>query len=51
MAKLKTIISTLGILIASPVFAQTLDTEALARFSPSTQRDVFEVCGLAKLSA
>ncbi len=51
MTKLKAIISTLGILIASPVFAQTLDTEALARFSPSTQRDVFEVCGLAKLSA
>lgn len=51
MAKLKTIISTLTILFSVPVFAQTLDTEALAKFSPSTQRDVFEVSSLAKLTA
>ena len=50
MAKLKTIISTLLILFSVPVFAQTLDTEALAKFSPSTQRDVFEVSGLVKLT-
>jgi hypothetical protein len=50
MAKLKTIISTLIILFSAPVFAQTLDTEALAKFSPSTQRDVFEVSGLVKLT-
>lgn len=50
MAKLKTIISTLIILFSVPVFAQTLDTEALAKFSPSTQRDVFEVSGLVKLT-
>lgn len=50
MAKLKTIISTLIILFSAPVFAQTLDTKALAKFSPSTQRDVFEVSGLVKLT-
>lgn len=50
MAKLKTIISTLIILFSAPVFAQTLDTEALAKFSPSAQRDVFEVSGLVKLT-
>lgn len=50
MAKLKTIISTLIILFSAPVFGQTLDTEALAKFSPSTQRDVFEVSGLVKLT-
>lgn len=50
MAKLKTIISTLLILFSVPVFAQTLDTEILAKFSPSTQRDVFEVSGLVKLT-
>ena len=34
MAKLTTIISTLIFLFSSPVFAQTLDTEVLAKFSP-----------------
>lgn len=51
MAKLKLFFSTLFLLIASPLFAQTLDTEALAKFSPSTQRDVFEVSSLCKLTA
>lgn len=50
MAKLKTFISTLILAFSAPVFAQTLDTDALAKFSPSTQRDVFEVSSLAKLS-
>ena len=50
MAKLTTIISTLIFLFSSPVFAQTLDTEVLAKFSPSTQRDVYEVSGLTKLT-
>ncbi len=51
MAKLKTIISTLTILFTIPVFAQTLDTKALTNFSPSTQRDVFDVSGLVKLTS
>lgn len=51
MSKLQTIIPILFLLFSTPVFAQTLDTEALARFSPSTQRDVFEVSSLAKLTA
>jgi len=51
MAKLKTIISTSFLLFAATCFAQTLDTEALVKFSPSTQRDVFEITSLAKLSA
>lgn len=50
MAKLKTFISTFILAISLPVFAQTLDTEALASFSPSTQRDVFEVSSLCKLT-
>lgn len=51
MAKLKLFFSTLLLLIASPIYAQTLDTEALTKFSPSTQRDVFEVCSHCKLTA
>ncbi len=51
MSKLQTIITILFLLFSAPVFAQTLDTEALAKFSPSTQRDVFEVSSLAKLTA
>lgn len=51
MAKLRLIISTITLLISAPLFAQTLDTEALAKFSPSTQRDVFEVSRFAKLTA
>ncbi len=50
MTKLKTFISTLIFAISAPVFAQTLNTEALASFSPSTQRDVFEVSSLCKLT-
>lgn len=51
MAKLKTIISTFVIFFAIPAVAQTLDTEALVKFSPSILRDVFEVSCHTKLSA
>ncbi len=51
MSKLQTIITILSLLFSATVFAQTLDTEALAKFSSSTQRDVFEVSSLAKLTA
>lgn len=48
---LKKIISAGLLVMAMPVFAQTLDTKALAKFSPSTQRAAFEVCKNVKLSA
>lgn len=51
MAKLKTIILTSIILAAGSLSAQTLDTDALAKFPASTQRQTFEVARLAKLSA
>lgn len=38
-------------MLALPAFAQTLDTNALAKFSPSTQREAFEVCKNVKLTA
>lgn len=49
--KLKFIISAGIMLMAAPVFGQTLDTKALAKFSPSTQREAFEVCKNVKLTA
>lgn len=48
---LKKIISAGLLVMAMPVFAQTLDTKALAKFSPATQRAAFEVCKNVKLSA
>lgn len=44
-------ISTVAILLALPAFGQTLDTKALSGFSPSTQRETFEICKNVKLTA
>lgn len=51
MTKLKFYISTLVFLFATPLWAQTLDTDALASFPSSVQRDVFEVTSQVKLTA
>ena len=50
MTKLKFYISTLVLLFSAPVWAQTLDTDALAQFPSSVQRDVFEVSSKVKLT-
>lgn len=49
--KLKNYISALVLLVAAPISAQTLDTDALASFPSSVQRDVFEVSSKVKLTA
>lgn len=51
MTKLKFYISTLVFLFATPIWAQTLDTDALAQFPSSVQRDVFEVSSKVKLTS
>ncbi|MDE6338661.1 MAG: hypothetical protein K2K97_02600 [Muribaculaceae bacterium] len=51
MTKLKIFISTLVLLFSAPVWAQTLDTDALASFPSAVQRDVFEVSSQVKLTA
>ncbi len=49
--KPKFLISILITVISIPVFAQTLDTEALSSFPSAIQRDVFEISSYVKLSA
>ncbi|WP_304382381.1 hypothetical protein [uncultured Duncaniella sp.] len=49
--KLRNIISAGLFVMALPVFGQTLDTKALSKFSPATQRAAFEVCKNVKLSS
>lgn len=51
MTKLKFYITTLVFLFSAPIWAQTLDTEALMAFPSSVQRDVFEVSSQVKLTA
>lgn len=50
MKKLSTVIATVFMLTGLPVAAQTLDTDALKDFSPSTVRETFEVCRHTKLT-
>lgn len=50
MTKFKAIISTLVLICATSVSAQTLDTKALAEFSPATMRQTFDVCKYVKLT-
>ena len=50
MAKLKFYISTLVLFFSAPIWAQTLDTDALAKFPSAIQRDVFEVASKVKLT-
>lgn len=47
----KLFLLAIAIFLTSGVFAQTLDTEALAAFPASTARDVYEVCRYVKLDA
>ncbi|MFG6381670.1 MAG: hypothetical protein K1V87_06150 [Muribaculum sp.] len=51
---LKHFIAIIGALLLSAtvsIYAQTLDTDALKSFSPSTVREVFEICRYVKLTA
>ncbi|WP_295728324.1 hypothetical protein [uncultured Muribaculum sp.] len=50
MTKFKSVISTLGLLCMASVSAQTIDTRALAEFSPAVVRQAFDVCRYVKLS-
>ena len=50
MKKFSTVIATVFMLTGLPVAAQTLDTDALKDFSPSTVRETFEVCRHTKLT-
>lgn len=50
MKKLSTVIAAVFMLTGLPVAAQTLDTDALKDFSPSTVRETFEVCRHTKLT-
>lgn len=47
---LKKILSAGLLIIATPVFAQTLDTNALSAFPASTQRQTYEICKNVKLT-
>lgn len=47
---LKKILSAGLLIIAMPVFAQTLDTNALSAFPASTQRQTYEICKNVKLT-
>lgn len=49
--KLKAIITSFIVFIAVPSFSQTLDTDALASFPASTQKEVYEICRYVKLPA
>lgn len=50
MKKLSIVFATLFIALCQQAAAQTLDTGALHGFSPSTVREIFEVCRYAKLT-
>lgn len=50
MKKLSTVIAAVFMLTGLPVAAQTLDTDALKDFSPSTVRETFEICRHTKLT-
>lgn len=47
---LKKILSAGVLIIATPVFAQTLDSNALSAFPASTQRQTYEICKNVKLT-
>lgn len=50
MAKFKSVISTVLLMCVTTVSAQTIDTQALAEFSPATVRQAFDVCRYVKLT-
>lgn len=50
MTKFKSVISTILLMCAIPVSAQTIDTQALAEFTPATVRQTFDVCRYVKLT-
>lgn len=50
MTKFKSVISTFLLMCVASVSAQTIDTQALAEFSPATVRQAFEVCRYVKLT-
>lgn len=47
---LKNILTSGLLVFATPVFAQTLDTNALSAFPASTQRQTYEICQNVKLT-
>lgn len=48
--KLKSFLIGVAVLAGAPAFAQTLDTEALAKVNPAAARQVYEVAQYVKLS-
>lgn len=51
MSKLKYFITALLLTLTATIQAQTLDTQALAKFAPTTVREVYEVAKYVKLTA